>query len=273
MMKNNTLVKLLLLNTFFMVILFSQEKDFPQLSQENVNNGKITRTEFYLREELWGLINGGADLYLEYGLDRTLLQEVDYEEKSFRVEVYGMTSVEAAFGIYSINKFNCALTDSLVKYICVTPNHLQAAVGRYYISISNQSGDIAAQKYSFRLFESLVAKIKAKDFNIPKYFQQPQFEKYLNKTKLIKGNLGFQNGLPRWDKFFTEFSNYEIVLLPIKTEEGFVNIASVVFNSENDAERFLSTNKNFSRIETLSQKEFILLESNLDQVNLDKILN
>lgn len=272
-MKNNTIFKLFLLNAFLTTILFSQQREFPQLSEEDVDNGKITRTEFYVSEELWGLINGGADLYLEYGLDRTLLQEVIYEKNIFRVEVYGMTSVDAAFGIYSINKFNCVTTDTLVKYICITPNHLQAAVGRFYISISNQSGDRNAQEYSLLLFESLLAKIELKNFMLPKYFQQTQFEEYQNQIKFMKGKLGLQNGFPRWDKFFNEFSNYEIFLLPIKVEGGFINVAKVVFNSDEDMDSFLVINKNFKIIESYSQKELVLLESNLDQDNLEKILN
>ncbi|MDZ7767485.1 MAG: DUF6599 family protein [Melioribacteraceae bacterium] len=112
----------------------------------------MTRSEIYVGEELWGLINGGADLYLEYGLDRTLLQEVVHNGKNYRIEVYGMTNIDAAFGIYSINKFNCGITDTLTKYICITPHQLQSAVGRFYISISNQSGD----KRRSKIFSSLI---------------------------------------------------------------------------------------------------------------------
>jgi len=90
--------------TFALIFLFSltlllkaQQKEFPQLYQEDATGGVITRTEFYLGEELWGLINGGADLYLEYGLDRTLLQEINYNDNIYRVEVYGMTGLEEAF--------------------------------------------------------------------------------------------------------------------------------------------------------------------------------
>ena len=262
----------------FLLILFSsfvsaQEKDFPRLYQDELLEGSLTRTEMYIGEELWGLINGGADLYLEYGLDRTLLQEVVHKKNSYRVEIYGMTGINEAFGIFSINKFNCEKTDTLVENICITPYQLQAAVGRYYFSISNQSGDKAAQKYSLYLFESLLKKVEAENFTLPEYFQQPQFEQYQNQIKLIRGKLGLQNGFPRWDKYFTDFNNYEIVLLPIKTENGYLNIATISFSSGLEAERFLSANKNFRTIETISNDEFILIESNLEQIDIDKILN
>jgi len=271
-MNNKKIFALIFLVFLISLLLNAQQKEFPQLYQEDVSGGVITRTEFYVGEELWGLINGGADLYLEYGLDRTLLQEVIYEEKSFRIELYGMTNVGAAFGIFSINKFNCDITGSLVKYICITPYQLQAAVGKFYLSISNQSGDREAQKYSLRLFEKLLSKIELKNFFVPEYFQQPQFEQYQNQIKLMKGKLGLQNGFPRWEKYFGGFNDYEIILLPIKAEEGFINVALISFSSGEDAERFLSENNNIKTIETISQTEFVLVESDLDQVNIDKTL-
>lgn len=250
----------------------AQQNKFPRLYQEDVDGGEITRTEFYIGEELWGLINGGADLYLEYGLDRTLLQEIIHNNNIYRVEVYGMTGLNEAFGIFSINKFNCAKTDTLVKHICITPYQIQAAVGRFYFSISNQSGDGDAQKYSLHLFEKLLAKIELKNFIVSKYFQQPQLEQYQNQIKLIKGKLGLQNGFPRWEKYFTNYTDYEIVLLPIKTEEGFINIALIDFDSDKDAERFIATTEHLKIIETISKTKYVLLETNVDQSEIDQIL-
>lgn len=267
--------------SFTLIFLFSltlllkaQQDEFPQLYQEDVAGGVITRTEFYVGEELWGLINGGADLYLEYGLDRTLLQEIIHNNNSYRVEVYGMTGLNEAFGIFSINKFNCAKTDTLVKHICITPYQIQAAVGRFYFSISNQSGNRDAQKYSLQLFEKLLSKIELKNFIVPEYFQQLQFEKYQNQMKLIKGKLGLQNGFPRWEKYFTNYSDYEIVLLPIKTEDGFLNIAVIDFVSEEDAEKFSKeiSQNNFKQAKKISPNKIIVIETNINDTQLEKLI-
>lgn len=273
-MKNKKTFILVFLVLLINSLLIAQQNVFPQLYQEDVDGGEITRTEFYVGEELWGLINGGADLYLEYGLDRTLLQEVVYEEKSFRVELYGMTDVDAAYGIFSINKFNCDITDSLVKYICITPYQLQAAVGRFYFSISNQSGDRKAQKYSLHLFEKLLSKIELKNFIVPEYFQQPQFEQYQNQIKLMKGKLGLQNGFPIWEKYFSGFNDYEIILIPIKAEEGFINIALIDFSSDEDAERFSKKISlyNFQQVKSVSSNKLIVVETNFDDDQLEKFI-
>jgi len=273
-MNNKKTYTLIFLVFIISLSLGAQQKEFPQLNQEDLHSGVITKTEFYIGEELWGLINGGADLYLEYGLDRTLLQEINNNDNSYRVEVYGMTGLNEAFGIFSINKFNCVKTDTLVKFICITPYQLQATIGRFYFSISNQSGDRAAQKYSLRLFERLLYKIESKNFIVPEYFLQPQFEPYQNQIKLIKGKLGLQNGFPRWEKYFADYNNYEIVLLPIKAEEGFINIALIDFVSEEDAERFLKeiSQNNFKQAKRILPNKLIVIETNINDTQLEKLI-
>ena len=79
----------------------AQEKnDFPVLCVEDFEGINIERTEYYDGNALWGLINGGADIYLEYGFDELAFQTVEWLEQHFRVEIYLMTDEEAAFGIY-----------------------------------------------------------------------------------------------------------------------------------------------------------------------------
>lgn len=273
-MKNKKTFILVFLVLLINSLLIAQQNVFPQLYQEDVDGGEITRTEFYVGEELWGLINGGADLYLEYGLDRTLLQEINYNDNSYRVEVYGMTGIDKAFGIFSINKFNCDITDSLVKYICITPHQLQAAVGSFYFSISNQSGDRGAQNYSLHLFEKLLSKIELDSYTLPDYFIQPQFEQYQDQIKLMKGKLGLQNGFPRWEKYFGGFNDYEIILLPIKVEEGFINIALINFCLDEDAERFSKKISlyNFQQVKSVSSNKLIVVETNFNDDQLEKFI-
>ena len=53
-------------------------------------------------EDLFLLINGGAEVYHEYGFQEALFQTYSTKEgKSINLEVYEMVSQEAAFGIYS----------------------------------------------------------------------------------------------------------------------------------------------------------------------------
>ena len=63
-----------------------------------------TSREIYLGEDLFFLINGGAEVYLEYGFDQVLavdLRNADGLEAS--VEIYKMEDETSAYGIWSFN--------------------------------------------------------------------------------------------------------------------------------------------------------------------------
>jgi len=55
-------------------------------------------------ENLFSYINGGADIYLEYGFDKVAsCKYINPASNYIQVEIYKMTSDTAAFGIFSIN--------------------------------------------------------------------------------------------------------------------------------------------------------------------------
>jgi len=60
-------------------------------------------SELYVGDDLFNLINGGAELYHEYGFIEVLATEIIIPGTSSRkVEIYDMGSPEAAWGIYSM---------------------------------------------------------------------------------------------------------------------------------------------------------------------------
>ena len=66
--------------------------------------------ELYVGDDLFNLINGGAELYHEYGFVEVLAAEImDQNEDLVKVEVYDMGSPESAWGIYSITSTSKAI--------------------------------------------------------------------------------------------------------------------------------------------------------------------
>ncbi|MEE9442610.1 MAG: DUF6599 family protein [candidate division Zixibacteria bacterium] len=56
----------------------------------------------FVGEDLFILINGGAEIYHEYGFDRVYAQEFDFNgSRAVTVEVFQMNNGEAANGIYN----------------------------------------------------------------------------------------------------------------------------------------------------------------------------
>ncbi|MEW6654266.1 MAG: DUF6599 family protein [Bacteroidota bacterium] len=239
--------------------------DFPSLTSEDIIGGKIIRSEYYSGDALWGIINGGADIYLEYGFDKLLLQEVEWNGINFRVEFYKMIKPTSAFGIFSVSHFKCGRQDTLSKYVCITPFQVQCALGRFYISIANDKGNNEAEQLTINLFEKVLAKGKDKLFEIPDRFTKPEFALQLQNLKVIKGALGFQNGFPAWLDKFEQFSKYVVYLLPIESGSNYSYYAIIKFDSNENLNKFVSLNPetNSRKVKQVSDNELLYFETDV----------
>ena len=255
-----------------------EDKSFPVLKESGDSAMKITRTGYYKGEELWGLIDGGADLYLEYGFDKLELQLVTWDSMNFRIEVYRMLNPRDAFGIFSVSRYKCNINDTLTKYICITPFQVQAAVGNYYFSISNERGTEQALDLTVELFVKLFSQTKEPIFEIPEYFNKETFSPYKDQLKFIKGKLGIQNGFPIWEDLFEGYENYEAYILPINRDDQYAYISKIKFASEKDAQKFIDDNSQkikgstITKFERLSPDELIFIESDFPEQEMDKLL-
>lgn len=74
-------------------------------SQSVLNGWRISGDpEVYEEEALYDRINGGAEIFFEYGFERALYQEYGRNDDSLHVEIYEMADDTAGFGIFSINR-------------------------------------------------------------------------------------------------------------------------------------------------------------------------
>jgi len=74
-------------------------------SQSVLNGWRASGSpEVYGAQSLYERIDGGAEIFLEYGFDRALYQDYDRNDDSLQVEIYDMVDDTAAFGMFSINR-------------------------------------------------------------------------------------------------------------------------------------------------------------------------
>lgn len=129
------------------VILFSSTvlnaQDLPETKSERVFKGKA----------LYGFMNGGSDLFLEYGFEELTALEVKYKGSDYTVEVYKMPSPEDAFGIYSQHTFKCDPADAGKCPDCTSPMQFQTAVGNLYITVVYATASSDAAKSAPELAE------------------------------------------------------------------------------------------------------------------------
>lgn len=60
--------------------------------------------EIYEAQSLYDRIDGGAEIFFEYGFDQAVYQDYEKDDDYLQVEIYDMVDDTAAFGIYSINR-------------------------------------------------------------------------------------------------------------------------------------------------------------------------
>lgn len=250
---------------------FSQNV-MPCLDSTDVPDAMITRSESYNDKTLWGYINGGADIYLEYGLDVVQVQEISWNKHRFKIEIFQMNNNEAAFGIFSVLRRRCTNTERLTLHHCITKHQIQIAIGKFYISIINENGTDEQQKLSRSLAEIIQKKIKHKtSINYPTLLQNKLFSDHLNKLLFVKGPLGLQNGFTEWIDFFDGILLNGIYILPVKMEKGDFVVSIIRFTTEKDLLEFGDRvtvgkygNKKETGIKIISPTEMIYYETTLN---------
>ena len=225
---------------FLLTWLVAFAGDVPVLDAKDLRDAKITKTDFYAGKALFGYIDGGAELYLEYRFKKLGRQEVLYSGEKFVVEVYQMAGAREAYGIFSVQRFKCVPVDSLLPNTCQSRYQLQAVAGDCYLSIINESGSGAAQKASIEIFRAIAERIKPQQIDLPAVFRTRELTRHLPHLIMAFGPLGVQNGFDEWSTLFGNTPRFSLTLLPIETEKGRVCFSQVQFESAEELDGFVS---------------------------------
>lgn len=252
--------KILIILLFITYCSFSKEN--PNIELPNTIKTKIDSKQFN-KNSLWGYINGGADLYLEYGFDELKIYSFDYNDERIKVEIYKMQDNESAFGIFSINHYNCLNIKPLTQLFCSNNYNVQFAKGNYYISIINETGDKDAYDYCIDLAKKIITQIKNEDFSFPELFNKKEVLQISDRIRLFKGLLGLQNinlSFSELLKFDSKVSGY---FTDLNTDDGIISLLFIKFNNQNDLSNFLNKND----IKPNEEKTVLLEEENLYMYN------
>lgn len=215
--------------------LWGQEDLFP-ISTDPVRGLEVISTRVYERSGLWGYIDGGADIYMEYGFERVYVQEVMFRDHLLKIEAYCMTDPVAAFGIFSVNRFRCGLNDSLQVFHCISPYQILAVVGDHYLIISDQEGTPAATQCGIEWLKELSDEIRSDAFFLPEPFTLKDAQGQL---RCIRGKLGLMNGFPSLSDLFESYENFTLYALPVEGERSMPVLARIEFSDSTDQADFL----------------------------------
>jgi hypothetical protein len=208
--------------------------DFPSISKNDLPDAKFTSSRIFKGASLFGYIDGGAELYLEYGFSVVLVTEIAFMGGKYKTEIYKMNGPEEAFGIFSVSKYRCLDMPTLSKFTCRTRYQLQICKGSYYISIINTAGTRADSIASLRIGKIITDKIQGQEFDLSVYLPGIPEEIIRTKCFLAKGRLGIVNGSPDLEDFFQGITDYTAVI--VNDEK---TILSVKFNNGLSYGKFL----------------------------------
>ncbi len=160
-----------------------------------IGEGKIVRKATFDGNSLWGYINGGADIYLEYGFNSLLVHEIEYRGKNIRFDLYRMNDPVAAYGIFSVSRFGCDSVSGPGTYNCGTRWQLQSVKASFYLSVILQEGTPEEYNYALRVAGSMLSTIEPVAFEPGYPFRKGVFDSINAEIKFSRGMLGVDNGM------------------------------------------------------------------------------
>jgi len=175
---------------------FYQQKLQKYLPWEVETKGwkRVGSPQEYKGEDLFLYINGGAEIYHEYGFKQVIIQ--DYKNKngkSISLEIFEMSSAESAFGIYtfktSAEDRELVLGDGgkLADY------YLNFWKGNFLVTLTGFDEDQETVKGLLALAPAVEARIESRGELPPLVAVLPEEGLIKASLKYFKGNLGLYN--------------------------------------------------------------------------------
>jgi hypothetical protein len=225
---------------FNILVCFSQtQKDLPVIDKNDLPEAKFSSSRVFSGSSLFGYIDGGAELYLEYGFDVATVTKIEYKGGEYKTEIFKMIGPEEAFGIFSVSKYRCLSMPPLSKFSCQTKYQLQICKGPYYISIINGTGTRSDSIACLIIGKKIADKIMDQEVDLSSYLPDINTETIQTKSILVKGRLGIVNGSPELEDFFMGTTGYTAVIV----REDAKKIISVKYRNKESYQEFLELHK------------------------------
>lgn len=147
----------------------------------------------YEGDDLFFLINGGADLYMEYGFADVAAVELKHPDKgSVYMELYRMDSDSAAFGIFSLRKGGLSVEVNPGPWVVYGEDFLHLWQGPFYMSVSGGRLEKSARLQVFlSLIGHLTEKVPAEN-RLPWLYEEYR-QAEANSAAYLMGPLALSN--------------------------------------------------------------------------------
>jgi len=149
--------------------------------------------QVYDGDKLFELINGGADIYLEYGFSRVVsVHYLDPSQNDVQLEIYEMSDNSAAYGIFSITQQTASWSKGNGIISANNDDYFSFWKSRYYVNISWSSGKMVDKALMVGFADLVSGKIE-EEGNIPDLVRAYKQSDPLEKNIYFRGRLGLSN--------------------------------------------------------------------------------
>jgi hypothetical protein len=155
--------------------------------------------EEYKGEDLFYYINGGAEIYHEYGFERVIVQDYkNSNEKSASLEIYKMNSPESAYGMYTFKSSGKGQELSLGHGSKLQDYYLNFWKGPYLVTITGFDAEAETIDGLKSIARTVDKKLLTQaDAKMPVLCSRlPQKDLNTQSVKYFMGNLGLVNSYP-----------------------------------------------------------------------------
>ncbi len=114
----------------------------------------------FQKQDLYGYINGGAELYLEYGFAELVVQRYHHGQSELSLDIYRMVHAEAALAIYLAKK---GVEQPLAGVSARNTGgiyQITALQGPYFIQVNNLSGEAEHLPVMVQLLEKFLENVE-----------------------------------------------------------------------------------------------------------------
>ena len=172
-----------------LIICFSVFFPLYTFAGNNVSEDDISvkRERVFTGTGLYGFMNGGADLFLEYGVRKLVTRDLIFLDTEYTLDIYEMPTPEDAFGIYSVHIFRCLQADSDDCINCLSTYQLQTVVSNYYISLVFTKGSEKARTNAKVLLQYYTTDIKGDNIIFPEQIKTSIQLPYSGVLKFLRG--------------------------------------------------------------------------------------
>jgi hypothetical protein len=135
-------MKALFLGILLVFLPIQAAKATEILPADGFNGGwnRAGPVRLFERGNLYGHINGGAELFFEFGFESLTVQYYRRGDTEFSVEVYQMTDSLAATGVFLMNHGRESITAGFTERHNLDRYQLQFKRGPYYVLVHNLDG-------------------------------------------------------------------------------------------------------------------------------------